>query len=305
MKQFIITLIFLISIPVLGQNLDLTQKEGTIEIKMISHNIIRNEDDKIIQKANTENRPFQFLYLDTSGNLIKKVIYGQYHNRDLRLLGSVTIYKYENSKLAEEIEYKIEYGDTMRTEYFYDEKKQLIKKVAKRRNDTIIMDTYTYDSIGNLIKICFNDNTYYIRTFDDKGRILSLQQFWNNNLRWEYLYRYTKTSIIGNFKTYYDKDNHTKQEIVLYQNGKIKKVKELCISNSGLSNMEKYYYNKSGIITKIKYYVKYSCKEKDEDDKYIEIYKLQSYVNIETREKGKLTKQLVKQINEKILDNTY
>jgi len=310
MKRFITILIFSISIPIWGQNL--SQKEGVVRIKMISHTILRDKNDNLIKKiSNMANRPYRYLYLDTLGNLIKEVGYGNYHNTDLRILDYVTIHKYEESKIIESIKYEIYYdGDTSppryRTEYFHNEKGQVIKEVEKYSNDSIFMQLdYAYDSAGNQIKIDFNDNTYYIRTFDDKGRILSLQQFYKNNLRWEYLYTYIKTSRIGNFKTYYnDGKEDTRREIVLYKKGNPKRIEELCISkHSGLSELKKYSYNQSGLITRVKCYRKFGCEEDDDDD-YKEKYKLEYYINVKTKIKCKTTKQLVKKIYKTILNET-
>ena len=126
MKKIIIILLFSLSIPVWGQNL--SQKEGAVEIKKIIHHLKLRDDNNLIKKiSNRKNRPCQYLYLDTLGNLIKEAGYGWYHNLDLRLLRDVTLYKYEDSKIIESIKYSMEYNDTMRTKYFYDEKNQLIK----------------------------------------------------------------------------------------------------------------------------------------------------------------------------------
>ena len=307
MNKIIIILIFLISIPVFGQ--DLPRKEGAVKIKMIYHSIFRNENDNLIVKiSNMANRPYKRLYLDTLGNLIEEVRYGHYHNRDLRVVSYVTIHKYEKSKIIESIEYETNYGNKnlspdYRTEYFYDDKEQLIKEVILYYDsDSIFMQwDYTYDSIGNKIKIDFNDNTYYIRTFDDKNKILSLQQFYKNNLNWEYVYTYTKTSRVGDFKSYYDNGKvETKQEIILYQNENIKQREEIRpnIMGDSFFKMTKYYYNKSGLITKIKNYENYNIDVKEK-------YKLRYYINIKTKAKCKVKKQLVKQINEIILDATF
>jgi hypothetical protein len=308
MKKIIIfTLLIFAAISTTAQTdavQNLPRKEGAIEIKMINHVKIENKDGNLTRKiSNKENKPRKYLYLDTLGNLIEEVGYGKYHNRDLRVLDYVTIYKYEESKIIESIKYETSYEDNIypkyRTKYFYDEKEQLIREeVLEYDNNRIFMQLdYTYDSMGNRIKSCI-DNTCYIRTFDDENRVLSLQQFHENNLRWEWLYTYTESSRVGNFKTYYDDGkNWTKQEIILYQNGNLKQVEELDTSDDALSKMSKYHYNRLGLITRIEYYRKYSLVEGK--------YEFIRYEDIKTRIACKFTKQLVKQINNTVLDIAY
>ena len=289
MKKMIPVLLFSVSIFVSGQNLH--QKAGVVEIKMISHVILENKEGDLTKRmSNIWNRPYKYLYLDTLGNLIKEVKYGKYHNHDL--LDYVIEYKYDKSKVIEAVEYENSYENNIKskykTEYHYNEKNQLVKEIVKYYDtDSVFSQSeYIYDDKGNQISACDERNTCYVRTFNNKHKIKSLQQIWRDSLRWEYRFTYMGTMRIGKFKTYYnDGKNHKGREIVLYKNKIPKLIKE---RGDYMYEKKKYYYDKSGLIIRVK-----GCKA----------YDIKYYIDIEIQSTSKLTKQMVKQTNKIILHN--
>ena len=135
----------------------------------------------------------------------------------------------------------------------------------------------------------------YKTTYDSSSKRISLQQIYDNKLRWEYLYTYTDTSRIGNFKSYYnDGKDYTKQEINTYREGKIIQTQERYTSSDGLSEMTKYYYDKAGLLIKIEYYRTYTSDN---------TFRIESYTNIEVKAKCTLTRWLIEKINDTIIDD--
>ncbi|MCU0438344.1 MAG: hypothetical protein MUC49_10525 [Raineya sp.] len=299
MKTFCVILTSFIFSNIFGQkNL---HKNIYIEIKRINHVFTYDKNNEKIDKiSNKTNRPHLILYLDSLGNIIQKVGYGKHHNADLKLLDFIEQNEFENGKIINTIKYITDYRKNIktyyRTKYFYNDNKQLIKeKLLYYDKDSLLMQfDYEYDSSNNKIKTILNPTYYYQRTFDKEFKIKSLQQIYDNKLRWEYKYTYTDTTRIGDFKAYYnDGQDYTKKEIRIYKNGKLIEVEEKYIDKDGISSKTVLYYDKLGIIVRIDYFEAYSTNK---------IYKLKSFTKIKTKLCKKLTTELIKKINKVIYD---
>lgn len=271
-------------------------KNGAIQIKKINHYFIKNKQCELTKKvSNKKNRPYLIYYFDTLGNLIQKIGYGKHHNADLRLLDFVEANSYNENKLVKTITYLSDYENNInpliKTEYFYNNKRQIItERELCAENDSLFMQLdYEYDSLGNKIKTIYNPTYYINRTYDNDYRITSLQQIYDNKVRWEYIFTYTDSTRVGNFKTYYnDGKNYTKEETEFYNNKKLIQTQKKYTSQDGLSEMRKIYYDELGVINKIEFYIAYSPEN---------IFILEQYTNVKTLIKCKLTKKVIEEIN--------
>ena len=290
---------FLLFTSAFGQ--DLPRKDGCIEIKKVNHYFLHNKKEKQTKKtSNTANRPYLLLYLDTLGNVIEKAGYGKHHNTDLRLLDFVEQNEFENGRLINTVKYNTDYEKNIssdyKTKYIYNNRNLLIQeKVVYYKNDSLFMlFDYEYDSVGNKTKTIFNPTYYYQRTFDNKSKILSLRQIYDNKLHWEWTYTYTDTTRIGEFRTYYnDGKDYTKKEIRKYENGKLIEVEEKYTNQEGLSSKTVLHYNKLGLIVRIEFFEAYSTNM---------VYELRSFTDIKVKFCRQLTSEIIKRINEAIYD---
>ena len=297
-------LIFILSLlhfaSAFGQKLP--QKFGAIEVKKINHHFLKNKDYELSKKTtNKQSRPYSLSYFDTAGNLIEQAGYGKHHNTDLRLLDYVIVNKFENNKIIQSIRYETDYSKNIspeaKTLYYYNDKKQLIKETnLDFQTDTLILEfQYEYDLNGNETKTIMSPAYYYKKTYDSSSKRILLQQIHDNKLRWEYLYTYTDTTRIGDFKTYYDDGkDYTKQQINTYRGDKIIQTQEKYTSSDGLSEMTKYLYDKTGILTKIEYYSAYSSAD---------TFKLETYIDIKVKAKCVLNNRIIEKINDTIIDD--
>jgi hypothetical protein len=280
---------------------EIPQKEGCIEIKKVNHYFLHNKKgDQTKRTTNKANRPYLLLYLDTLGNLIEKVGYGKHHNTDLRILYFVEQNKFENGKLISTVKYNTDYDKNIsadyKTIYFYNNSNQLIKeKELYFKTDSLFMQfDYEYDSNDNKTKTIFNPTYYYQRVFDNKSKIQSLQQIYDNKLRCEWTYTYTDTTRIGEFKTFYnDGKDYTKKEIRTYRNGKLMEVEEKYTSKDGLSSKTVLYYDKLGLIVRIDFSEAYSGNV---------TYRLKAFTEIKTKFCRQLTPEIIEKINGTIYD---
>src|SRR5690606_22091261 len=134
---------------------------------------------------------------------------------------------------------------------------------------------YEYDSNSNKTKTIFNPTYYYQRVFDNHSKIQSIQQIYDNKLRWEWTYTYTDTTRIGEFKTFYnDGKDYTKKEIRTYRNGQLMEVEEKYTSQNGLSSKTVLYYDKVGLIVRIDFFEAYSSNV---------TYRLKAFTEIKTK----------------------
>ncbi len=295
--NIILTILFFTS--VFGQ--ELPRKDGCIEIKKVNHYFFHNKKgNKTKRTSNKANRPYLLLYLDTMANVIETAGFGKHHNADLRLLDFVIQNKFENIKLTSSIKYNTDYEKNIsadyKTKYIYNNANQLIQeRELYYQNDSLFMQfDYEYDTNGNKIKTIFNPTYYYQRAFDKYSKIQSLQQIYDNNLRWEWTYTYTDTTRIGEFKTFYnDGKDYTKKEIRKYRNGKLLEVEEKYTSQEGVSSKTILHYDKLGLINKIDLYESYSNNM---------TYQLISFTEIKTKFCRQLTSELIEKINQTIYD---
>lgn len=240
------------------------------------------------------------IYLDTVGNVLKKVGFGKHHNADLKVLDFVERNRYENSQLTQTVKYITDYENNIsakyKTIYIYNKNNQLTKEVElDYATDTVATQyDYQYDSSGNCIRTQF-DQTIYQRTFDSQLRIRSLQQFHNNKLHWGWTYTYTDTARIGEFKTYYsDGRNYTKSEEERYRNGRLISVEEKYTNEEGLSEKKVLHYDQLGLITRIDFLQASSA---DIGYRYL------GYTEIKTEFCQQLNPEMSKEINATILED--
>lgn len=272
--------------------------EGCIEIQKVVHDSFYykiGDQRKII--SNQNNRPYLFLYLDSLANVTETVGFGK---KDLRQLDFVIQNKFENGKLIESIKYNSDYKNNIsadfKTKYFYNHANQLIQeKELYYKTDSLYMQyDYEYDANGNRTKTIFDPTYYYKRVFNNQSQLQSLQQIYNDKLRWEWTYTYTDTTRIGEFKTFYnDRFDHTKKEIRTYRNGKLIEVEEKYTNRDLASSKTILYYDKLDLIIKIDFYEAFWPNM---------TYQLESYTEIKTKFCRQLTSQVIKRINEKIYD---
>jgi hypothetical protein len=300
LKILTIILTSLYFVPAFGQKLP--QKNGAIEVKKINHRFLRNDDYELTKKiTNKQSRPYSLSYFDTSGNLIEQAGYGKHHNTDLRLLDYVIVNKFDKNRITESIRYQTDYSKNIspesKTIYYYNDNNQLIKETnLDFQTDTLILEfQYEYDLNGNETKTIMSPTYYYKKNYDSSSKRTSLQQIHNDKLRWEYVYTYTDTTRIGNFKTYYnDGKDYTNQEVNIYRDGKIIQTQEIYSDSDRLASMTKYHYDQVGLLSKIEYYKSYST------DK---VFRLESYIDIKVKAKCVLDKQQIKKLNDTIIDD--
>lgn len=298
MKITISILFILLNLNLYGQNLN--KKVGQIEVQLIKHNFLRNSDYELTKKiTNRKNRPFLKLYFDSSGTLLKTISFGKQHNTDLRLLNKIKLFNYKDGKLFECIEYESDYNKNIypywKTKYIYNNKEELIAESEYSfDNDSMFFKTtYEYDKNHNLIKSIFNPTYYYQRDFDSNGQITSLKQILDNKIRWEWKYTYTENRRVGTFQTYYHNGkDYSKEENQIFDNKGFLIVKEeRYISQNGLNEKQKFFYDKNGVINRIEYFESFSNKEE-----YTQI----SYTEVEIKSKVEINLDTALKINKTI-----
>ena len=135
--------------------------------------------------------------------------------------------------------------------------------------------------------------TFSTKTFYKHNKVASLQQFYDNKLRWEYLNTYTDTSKVSNFTTYYhDGKDYAKKETTIYREGKMIQRIDEYTNGDGVSEITKYYYDQPGILNKIELYKKYSTHDS---------FRLYYYTDIKIYSIYQLNGNLVELINGVIL----
>lgn len=298
MKKTLFIYFLIFSSLSFGQNLK--KKIGDIEIQLIGHYFKRNSDYDLTKRiTNKANRPSIKLFLDSNGNLLKKIKFGTNHNSSLKLIGSIEVYEYLKDNLISSLQYysdcycEKEIEPYYKTNYTYNKKGQLIDESTFYFNtDSLFFKTtFEYDENLNNTKSIFNPTYYYQREFDSLNRITSLKQIYDNYLRWEWKYNYSNNKRIGIFQTYYnDGKDYSKKEMQTFnENGLLIETEEKYISKSGLEEKVKIYYDKNGIISKIEQYETYGSE-----------YVLVSYTDIKIKSKLELNPNIVEKINEQI-----
>lgn len=298
MKSTISIFFLFLSLCLSGQNL--TEKVGQIEVQLIQHNFLRNSDYELTKKTtNRKNRPYIKLYFDSYGNLLKSISFGKHHNTDLRLINNIELFNYENEKLTESVKYESDYQKRIypywKSKYTYNEKEELIDESTYYfENDSLFFKTsFEYDKNSNLIKSIFSPTYYYQRDFDSINRIISLKQIHDNKIRWEWKYTYSQNSRIGVFQTYYnDGKDYSKKEIQIFDdNGYLVEKEEKHISQQGLNEKGKIFYDKNGIIKRIEYYESYSNQNE---------YTLISFIKVKIKNNVEINPETALKINQKI-----
>lgn len=296
MKKTIFIFFLIITSFSFGQKL--TEKIGEIEVQLICHYFKTDLYGKPTKKkTNRKNRPHTKMYFDSNGILLKKIGFGKHYNADLRLIDYIEVYKYDNKKLTQSIEYESDYQKHIypywRTEFIYDEEGQLIdESIFYYQTDSLFhKTTYEYDLNSNRTKSILNPTYYYQRDFDSTNRITSCKQIYDSKLRWEWNYTYSDNQRIGIFQTHYnDGKDYSKKEIQTFnENGLLIETEEKYISKSGLEEKVNIFYDKNGIISKIEQYKTYGSE-----------YVFISYTDVKIKSKLELNPYIVEKINEQI-----
>lgn len=296
MTRTILIILVLFSTNLFSQNL--TEKVGEIEVQLIYHYFKTDSYNKPTKKkTNKKNRPHTKMYLNSNGDLLKKIGFGKHHNTDLKLTDYIEVYKYDNEKLIQSIKYESDYQKHIypywRTEYVYNGKGQLMDESTYyyKTDSLFFKTTYEYDLKSNETKSIFNPTYYYQREFDSINRITTLKQIYDSKLRWEWNYKYSNNQRIGIFQTYYnDGKDYSKKEIQTFNdNGLLIETEEKYISKDGLAQKVKFYYDKNGIISKIEQYETYGNE-----------YEFVSFTEIKVKSNLELNSNIVKKINEQI-----
>ena len=279
---------------------ELTEKVGEIEVQLIYHYFKTDSYSKPTKKkTNKKNKPHEKLYFDSKGNLLKKIGFGKQHNSDLNLTDYIEVYKYENNKLTQSINYESDYQKNVypywKTEFIYNEKGQLIDdSTFHYQTDSLFhKTTFEYDIKSNKTKSIFNPTYYYQREFDSINRITSLKQIYDNELRWEWNYSYSDNQRIGIFQTHYnDGKDYSKKEIQTYNDKGFPIETEVKhISKNGLDQKVKFLYDKNGIISKMEQYETYGIEK---------AYLFVSFTEIKVKSKLELNSNIAEKINEEI-----
>jgi hypothetical protein len=301
-KASSIVLIILNFTTALGQ--ELPKREGCIELRKIGHNILTNRKGDLTKRiSNRKNRPYAIYSLDSSALVIEKSGYGKHHNTDLRLLDFVEVNTYEQGKLTLTTKYVTDCQRSIRPEYrmkyVYNDRDQLVKwKEFYYETDSLFMEfIFEYDETGNNIKTLLtrDSSNYKQRIFDDQSRLISLQQFYKNQLYWEWSYVYTDTSRIGKFQTFYeDGKDYTKSELRAYKNGRLTEIDERYVSKVGTIEKTIFQYNNLGLVSRVDIYEADSTGSK---------YHLVHFVIIEVKACKQMTKEIIERVNELILPN--
>ena len=300
MKQIIVFISILLTLNLFGQ--EPSEKVGEIEVQIIGHRYKRNSDYKLTKKkTNRKNRPFSFLYFDNSGTLLKTIGYGKHHNMDFRLLDNIHIYNYDSNGVKSRVEiWETDYQKNLTNKYYKTfeldstKSKILSETMYHFETDSIFIRTeFWYNNKGQYQGIIFDSTYYYKREFNSENLLVNLQQIYDGKLRWEWKYIYTTNQREGIFQTYYnDGKDCSNKEIQTYNNeGFLIESEEVQVSNEGLNEKTKIYYNKNGLINKIEYFQSYN--ENDE-------YYLISYNDVNVKTKLKIDEQLAKSINKQI-----
>ena len=298
MKRILFFGVFFLTLNLSGQNL--TKKVGEIEVQLIRHNYIKNSDYELTnKKSNRRNRPYLKLYFNSNGILLKSISFGKHHNTDLRLVDKINFFNYQEGKLIESIQYESDYEKNIypfwKVNYDYNLKEQLIKEATYYYDTDSLFSKidYEYDINLNKSKTIFQLSHYYEREFDSLNRMISLKQIFDNKLRWNWNYSYSKNERIGVFQTFYNDDiNYSKREIQIFNNQDLLiEREEIHVIKNGIDSKTKIYYDKNWVIKKIEFYEKFSSEE---------VYKMISYFEIKIKNKSKIDFHIAKNINDQI-----
>ncbi|EDP70682.1 hypothetical protein FBALC1_07983 [Flavobacteriales bacterium ALC-1] len=304
MKTILLLLFILITSLISAQKI--TDKVGQIEIKRVSHSFLRNDDYELTKKiTNKRNRPYNKMYLDSNGLLLKSVNFGKHHDNRLKILDDIRVYKYKDTLLEEVIIYDSGYDKKIRKErerkYYYNSEMMMIKTSYKfvlyNEDEELDWASYEYDKNFNKTKYIKSASTYYNYEYDSINRIVSYKQFYNDTLRWRYNYSYLENQRIGNFQTFYkDGKNNKKREILTFDHGNLIQVEEIGLEEGDMAEKIKIYYNSNNIISKVEYLESFDLKDG---------YSLYGYTDFKVKAKQKLNKKVVSKINKRIFNRSH
>ncbi|MEO9257085.1 MAG: hypothetical protein ABI207_01815 [Crocinitomicaceae bacterium] len=298
MNRTILIILIFFSTNLFSQ--ELTEKVGEIEVQLIFHYFKTDSYNKPTKKkTNKKNGRNTKMYFDSNGVLLKKIGFGKHHKTDLRLTDYIRVYKYDNYKLTQSIEYESDYEKNIypnwKSKFIYNKKGQLIDdSMFYYQTDSLFQQTtYEYDLNSNEAKSIFNPTYYYQSEYDSINRITSLKQIFDDKLRWEWNYIYSDNQRIGIFQTNYnDGKDYSKKEIQTFnKNGLLIETEEKYVSKSGLDQKVKISYDKNGIISKIEQYETYGTERE---------YVFVSFTELKIKSKLELNSNIAEKINEQI-----
>tara|TARA_R110002050_G_scaffold33863_6_gene85862 strand:- start:55 stop:957 length:903 start_codon:yes stop_codon:yes gene_type:complete len=297
MKQIAIIIVIFLHLNLFGQ--ELSEEAGVFEVQLIRH---YHEYGDILGmrkgKTNRKSRPYQKLYFNSKGTLLKAISFGKHHDADLRLIDNINVYNYKEEKLIESIKYVSDYEGNLypyyKSIYTYNEKEQLVDESTfyYKTDSLFFKTTYEYDLNSNNVKTIFNP-TYYQREFDSLNRIIVLRKVYKNELRWAFNYMYADNIRTGIFQTYYNdgKDYSIKETKKYNSKGLLVETEEVHLSKDGLDKKTKYFYDKNGMILSVEKYN--SCS-------FEKTYRLVWSYKIRTKSNTKINYEIAERINKHI-----
>jgi hypothetical protein len=304
MKNTIFIQIALLTAPafLFGQNIPKLKSDITISI--IENSYLRDKNHNLTKKiSNKKKNPRIIYYFSSTGQLEYLKTFGKHHNMNLKLIGNIRSYIYDNSNKLSIINiWETDYEKNISYSYYtvlkYDLRGNKLKETTfETKNDSVFVSKeYWYDPNNNYQGLFFTSTYFYEREYDSLNRTIKFRQIHDSMKRWEWNYSYDDSTRIGLFKTYYnDGKDYTKKEICKYVESNLVEVEEYYTSQDGLAEKRKYFYNPNGLISKIEYYSAYT-KEK--------IYQKEHYSECKFKSKiRRLNKATIQKINSELIGN--
>lgn len=287
LRNRVILILFVIFFSNLSSQ-NLIKEVGDIKVALRIYSIDENQKKKNIGKSK--------YFFDSSGNIQEIISYGRHHNNNLRLIGSIIHFIYDDEILKEKIKYQ-SYCKRCKfnkqyERFTYDNKNRLINEKSFNENDSIYNETnYVYKK-NTKETYHLNGSTYLQEKYDSKNRIIELNQIFKNSkkIRWQYLYTYKENCKIKKFQTYYgDGKDYSEREVSCYD------LKNRLISEEEFSSYKTKItisYSKKGFVKEIK---EYACFDKTDN------YELQSIIKFKITSK-KIDSSILEKINSKLIN---
>ena len=257
------------------------QKKGEVVIEVIAHNYLKNNSLKVTRKTNRKNKPLAVVYFDKNGNTLESFSYRFAHINDLNMLNYVESYEYNQNNLLIS---KFEFGNdrdnilnhSYTTDYLYNDDNVIGEyKYSTWSHDTIIKAEFEYNNRGNKSKTIYKPGYYIEQTYTANDKLATVRQIYDNKLQWEYIYTYTDSTRIVNFRTLRnDGKDYERNKTIKHKNGVAIESEDICIGYSGIDEKTKYYYTKIGLLEKVEYYERYMPDQK---------YNIVSYIDFKTK----------------------
>ena len=235
-------------------------------------------------------------YFDEDGKILEKITYGRHHYFDLKLIGGIDQFFYNNDILEMSKSYtsscKTCDFNLYYTKYNYNKNKVLISENGYfGRNDSLFR-TINYINESNIVELDFNGSTIDQKVYDSLGRIIEYNQLFKDTrkIRWQYLYEYNNDCKIGSFQTYYgDGKEHSKKEIECFDQQNRIISKEII---AGYKTKILYEYSDEGFLRQIKEFNSFN----DEEYELEYVFKFKIKGNSE-----ELNFEILNKINAKLL----